>query len=126
MARFLGSRQTPEVASGRRSHPREPGGQRLVLSEQALHTSPAVKAKFRNQDFPAAEIQALVLSHAVHPSGAQGSDFRQLKERWLNHKKTHRDSLASRGEFNPVMRLDLTDLLCGEVLLKYERDRDRF
>ena len=37
--------------------------------------------------------------------------------------------LAARGEkFNPgpVMRLDHSELLCDKIVLKYERDRERF
>lgn len=57
----------------------EPGGQRPDLSEEASLTSPAMKAKFGNPRLPAAEMEALVLSHAVHPSRTQGSGFRQLR-----------------------------------------------
>ena len=34
--------------------------------------------------------------------------------------------LASGEEFNPGLRLDLSELLCHKVLLKYKRERDSF
>jgi len=46
----------------------------------------------------------------------------------LNHTKTPGFLAPGGEEFNPgpEMRLDRSELLCNEVLLKYERDRESF
>ena len=86
------------------------------------HTVELVKytRKCVHQENKELELQAFFLC-------PEGSQMSPQGERLLLNEKTP-GFLASRGEFNPVpeMRLDCSELLCNEVLLKYKGDRESF